>query len=49
MELIDYYQANPLKGEIVLVVAGCAEQRETRAEKQEKKQAEWKKEKKSRD
>jgi 16S rRNA (cytidine1402-2'-O)-methyltransferase len=49
VELIDYYQANPLKGEIVLVVAGCAEQRETRAEKQEKKQAEWKKEKKSRD
>ena len=49
VELIDYYQVNPLKGEIVLVVAGCAEQRETRAEKQEKKQAEWKKEKKSRD
>jgi hypothetical protein len=33
----------------VLVVAGCAEQRESRAENQEKKQAEWKKEKKSRD
>jgi 16S rRNA (cytidine1402-2'-O)-methyltransferase len=49
VELIDYYQVNPLKGEIVLVVAGCAEQRESRAEKQEKKQAEWKKEKKSRD
>jgi 16S rRNA (cytidine1402-2'-O)-methyltransferase len=49
VELIDYYQVNPLKGEIVLVVAGCDEQRETRAEKQEKKQAEWKKEKKSRD
>jgi len=49
VELIDYYQVNPLKGEIVLVVAGCAEQRETRAEKQEKKQAEWKKAKKSRD
>jgi 16S rRNA (cytidine1402-2'-O)-methyltransferase len=49
VELIDYYQVNPLKGEIVLVVGGCAEQRETRAEKQEKKQAEWKKEKKSRD
>ena len=48
VELIEYYQVNPLKGEIVLVVAGCAEQRETRAEKQEKKQAEWKKEKKSR-
>jgi 16S rRNA (cytidine1402-2'-O)-methyltransferase len=48
VELIDYYQINPLKGEIVLVVAGCAEQRESRAEKQEKKQAEWKKEKKSR-
>lgn len=43
VELIDYYQVNPLKGEIVLVVAGCAEQRETRSEKQ----AEWKKEKKS--
>ena len=48
VELIDYYQVNPLKGEIVLVVAGCGEQRETRAEKQEKKQAEWKKEKKYR-
>lgn len=48
VELIDYYQVNPLKGEIVLVVAGCAEHRESRAEKQEKKQAEWKKEKKSR-
>jgi 16S rRNA (cytidine1402-2'-O)-methyltransferase len=48
VELIEHYQVNPLKGEIVLVVAGCAEQRETRAEKQEKKQAEWKKDKKSR-
>ncbi len=47
-ELIGYYQVNPLKGEIVLVVAGCAEQRETRAEKQEKKEAEWKKGTKSR-
>ena len=49
VELIEYYQTHPLKGEIVLVVAGCTEQRESRAEKQEKKQAEWKKEKKSRD
>ena len=48
VELIEYYQTHPLKGEIVLVVAGCAEQRESRAEKQEKKQAEWKKEKKPR-
>lgn len=48
LELMEYYQVNPLKGEIVLVVAGCPEQRETRAEKQEKKQAEWKKEKKFR-
>lgn len=48
VELLEYYQVNPLKGEIVLVVAGCAEQRESRAEKQEKKQADWKKEKKSR-
>jgi 16S rRNA (cytidine1402-2'-O)-methyltransferase len=47
LELLEYYQVNPLKGEIVLVVAGCPEQRETRAEKQKKKQAEWKKEKKS--
>ena len=47
IELIHYYQENPLKGEIVLVVAGCTEQRESRAEKQEKKQAEWKKDKKS--
>ena len=49
VELIEYYQTHPLKGEIVLVVAGCTERRESRAEKQEKKQAEWKKEKKSRD
>ena len=48
VELIEYYQTHPLKGEIVLVVAGCTEQRGSRAEKQEKKQAEWKKEKKSR-
>jgi 16S rRNA (cytidine1402-2'-O)-methyltransferase len=41
--LIDYYQSNPLKGEIVLVVAGCPEVKETREEKQEKKQAQWKK------
>jgi 16S rRNA (cytidine1402-2'-O)-methyltransferase len=44
-ELIDYYQSNPLKGEIVLVVAGCPEVKETREEKQEKKQAQWKKSK----
>jgi 16S rRNA (cytidine1402-2'-O)-methyltransferase len=40
-ELIDYYQANPLKGEIVLVVAGKAEKRETREEKQALKKQKW--------
>jgi 16S rRNA (cytidine1402-2'-O)-methyltransferase len=44
-ELIDYYESNPLKGEIVLVVAGRPEVKETREEKQERKQAAWKKEK----
>ncbi|MGM0944036.1 MAG: 16S rRNA (cytidine(1402)-2'-O)-methyltransferase [Bacteroidota bacterium] len=32
-ELIEYYQSNPLKGEIVLTVAGKAEQKESREEK----------------
>ena len=45
-ELMEYYQTNPLKGEIVLVVAGKPELKETREEKQEKKQASWKKDKK---
>ena len=36
-ELMEYYQTNPLKGEIVLVVAGKPELKETREEKQEKK------------
>lgn len=44
-ELIEYYESNPLKGEIVLVVAGKPELKETREEKQEKKQAAWKKNK----
>jgi 16S rRNA (cytidine1402-2'-O)-methyltransferase len=44
-ELIHYYESNPLKGEIVLVVAGRPEVKETREEKQEKKQASWKKDK----
>jgi 16S rRNA (cytidine1402-2'-O)-methyltransferase len=34
-ELIEYYLNNPLKGEIVLVVAGKPEKRETREEKLE--------------
>lgn len=42
-ELVHYYETNPLKGEIVLVVAGCPEVKETREEKQEKKHAAWKK------
>lgn len=42
-ELIDYYQSNPLKGEIVLTVAGCPEIKESREEKQEKKRAKWEK------
>lgn len=44
-ELMDYYETNPLKGEIVLVVEGKPEIKETREEKQEKKQAAWKKNK----
>lgn len=32
-ELIEYYQTHPLKGEIVLTVAGKAEQKESREEK----------------
>lgn len=44
-ELMDYYETNPLKGEIVLVVEGRPEIKETREEKQEKKQAAWKKNK----
>lgn len=38
-----YYQENPLKGEIVLVVAGKPEQKESREEKMEKKRASWNK------
>lgn len=41
-ELIEYYQSNPLKGEIVLVVAGKPEKRETREEKQASKSEKWK-------
>ncbi|MCE2707265.1 MAG: 16S rRNA (cytidine(1402)-2'-O)-methyltransferase [Algoriphagus sp.] len=40
-ELIEYYQTHPLKGELVLVVAGCPEQRESRDQKQAKKKAGW--------
>lgn len=40
-ELIEYYQTHPLKGEIVLVVAGKAEKRETREEKQASKKEKW--------
>lgn len=40
-ELIAYYQTHPLKGELVLVVAGCPEQRESRDQKQAKKKAGW--------
>jgi 16S rRNA (cytidine1402-2'-O)-methyltransferase len=40
-ELIAYYQTHPLKGELVLVVAGCPEQRESREDKQAKKKAGW--------
>ncbi|MCS5491068.1 16S rRNA (cytidine(1402)-2'-O)-methyltransferase [Algoriphagus limi] len=35
-ELISYYETNPLKGEIVLTVAGKVEKKESREEKQEK-------------
>jgi 16S rRNA (cytidine1402-2'-O)-methyltransferase len=41
VELIEYYQTNPLKGEIVLVVAGKAERRETREERQALKKEKW--------
>lgn len=40
-ELIEYYQTNPLKGEIVLVVAGKPEKWETREEKQALKKEKW--------
>lgn len=40
-ELIVHYQTHPLKGEIVLIVAGCPEIKESREEKQEKKRAKW--------
>jgi len=40
-ELIEYYQTNPLKGEIVLVVAGKVEKRETREERQALKKDKW--------
>jgi 16S rRNA (cytidine1402-2'-O)-methyltransferase len=40
-ELINYYQNNPLKGEIVLVVAGKPEKRETREERQASKKEKW--------
>ena len=41
-ELISYYETNPLKGEIVLVVAGKPEVKETREEKIKRKRASWK-------
>lgn len=40
-ELIEYYSANPLKGEIVLVVAGKPLVRETREERQASKKEKW--------
>jgi 16S rRNA (cytidine1402-2'-O)-methyltransferase len=40
-ELIEYYQNNPLKGEIVLVLAGKPERKETREEKQALKKEKW--------
>lgn len=40
-ELITYYETNPLKGEIVLVLAGKPEVKETREEKMERKRASW--------
>ena len=42
VELLDYYKNHPLKGEIVLVVAGCPEIKESREEKQKKKREGWK-------
>ncbi len=41
VELLEYYKTHPLKGEIVLVVAGRPEIKETREEKQERKKADW--------
>ena len=41
VELIEYYQSHPLKGEIVLVVSGKPEKRETREEKQASKKEKW--------
>lgn len=41
VELNEYYQTNPLKGEIVLVVAGRPEKRETREERQASKKEKW--------
>jgi 16S rRNA (cytidine1402-2'-O)-methyltransferase len=40
-ELIEYYQTNPLKGEIVLVVAGKPEKKETPEEKMASKREKW--------
>lgn len=40
-ELVEYYENNPLKGEIVLVVAGKPEKRETREERQAFKREKW--------
>lgn len=40
-ELVEYYQSNPMKGEIVLVVAGKPEKWETREEKQAAKKEKW--------
>ncbi len=40
-ELITYYETNPLKGEIVLVLDGKPEVKETREEKMERKRASW--------
>jgi 16S rRNA (cytidine1402-2'-O)-methyltransferase len=40
-ELLEYYKTHPLKGEIVLIVAGRPEIKETREEKQERKKADW--------
>ncbi|WP_051315147.1 16S rRNA (cytidine(1402)-2'-O)-methyltransferase [Algoriphagus terrigena] len=42
-ELIEYYESNPLKGEIVLVVAGKEEKKETREERQASKMEKWNK------
>jgi 16S rRNA (cytidine1402-2'-O)-methyltransferase len=37
VELIDYYENNPLKGEIVLTVEGKAEKKESREDKRKAK------------